>query len=459
MLVQDEIIEELEKKGQKVEFDKEVIAQVAFAICNTLCGVWPNELLQFAKHARRSVVNISDLTLLFRRNESILSLIRNIVGSLLLPVRKRQSRKDTNKKNTKTTKSTEKVDNENSKNVNNLLFEKNSLKLGDFWNQPSTSRDRLLPSSETLKSATMEKKCLPDSMSLQRKKVAAKKKGMKETPYCKQKADAITESRKADNSKERRSQTTKQWLQTLFYPDSSKSEEKEELEFLDNNISPPCYSSKRNLREQKPQFVTGSINRDNQEIRETNDMNIPICTTNLSKEVKMDEKNPTVSVMKLDNEMLIESSTAVIASRETTPYIQANKSKTEFQIENLPDGDSIFCPEISILNSARRIHRLFSTNKGQFMNTSSRSSFCTADDCFSSFKFESDSEDSDQNRSLLEIDVTDNKNALSSTITSNRCFADKCASMNNNQEKDLNEISSIQISKGTNSNITVNIYV
>ncbi|MCP9261428.1 hypothetical protein DINM_004796 [Dirofilaria immitis] len=327
MLVQDEIIEELEKKGQKVEFDKEVIAQVAFAICNTLCGVWPNELLQFANSR---------------------------LSETLLEAYCFQLEKDSLEK----------------------IQTKRILKQQGVLKKPSTSRDRLLPSSETLKSATMEKKCLPDSMSLQRKK-----------------AKSNDETVVADT----------------FYPDSSKSDEKEELEFLDNNISLHVIRAR--------------------EIYESRNHNSLL-------EVKMDEKNPTVSVMKLDNEMLIESSTAVIASRETTPYIQANKSKTEFQIENLPDGDSIFCPEISILNSARRIHRLFSTNKGQFMNTSSRSSFCTADDCFSSFKFESDSEDSDQNRSLLEID--DNKNALSSTITSNRCFADKCASMNNNQEKDLN---------------------
>lgn len=49
MLIQDEVVEELEKNGQKMEFEKEVVAQVAFAICDTLCVTWPSELLQFAK--------------------------------------------------------------------------------------------------------------------------------------------------------------------------------------------------------------------------------------------------------------------------------------------------------------------------------------------------------------------------------------------------------------------------
>lgn len=49
MFMQDEVVEELEKKGQKMEFDKEVVAQVAFLVRDTLCLTWPNELLQFAK--------------------------------------------------------------------------------------------------------------------------------------------------------------------------------------------------------------------------------------------------------------------------------------------------------------------------------------------------------------------------------------------------------------------------
>lgn len=49
MLIQDEVVEELEKKGQKMEFDEEVIAQLSLAMCDTLCVTWPSELLQFAK--------------------------------------------------------------------------------------------------------------------------------------------------------------------------------------------------------------------------------------------------------------------------------------------------------------------------------------------------------------------------------------------------------------------------
>lgn len=49
MFVQDEVVEELHKKGQKTEFDEEVVAQVAYSVFDTLCNTWPGELLQFAK--------------------------------------------------------------------------------------------------------------------------------------------------------------------------------------------------------------------------------------------------------------------------------------------------------------------------------------------------------------------------------------------------------------------------
>uniref|UniRef100_A0A2K6VHF3 Calmodulin-lysine N-methyltransferase n=1 Tax=Onchocerca volvulus TaxID=6282 RepID=A0A2K6VHF3_ONCVO len=388
MLIEDEIVEELEKKGQKMEFDKEVVAQVAFAISDTLCKTWPNELLQYAKHARRSVVNISDLTLLFRKNESMLSLIGSIVESSLLPVRKRQSRKGANKKNAKAANSSEKMDNENSNDVDNLIFEKNALKLTDFWNQPSTSQERPLLLSETFKhSSSMEQKCMSSSISLQKKEVAKEK---KETLSCyKQKANAITGSRKTENSRKRRNQITKQWLQPSFDLDSSKSGEEQQSEFLDINVSPPCYSSKKDLLEQESQFDTGSFSKTNEIVR---------GAANLCKKAKMNEKNVMVSLLKFDDEMIAESSTTD-ADRETTSHKRTNKTdrnETESQVGNLSDGKSIFSPETSVLNSVRRI------SKEQLTNTSSRNRSSTADDCFSSFKFESDDEDSGQNCSLLE---------------------------------------------------------
>ncbi|EJD74207.1 hypothetical protein LOAG_18445 [Loa loa] len=427
MLIQDEVVEELEKKGQEMEFEKEVVAQVAFAICDTLCLTWPSELLQFAKHGRRSIVNISDLTLLFRRNENMLSLIRSIGESSLLPVRKRQPRKGASKKNNKATDSSRKMDSENSRDVGALSPDKDTLKLADFWDQPSTSRKRplLLLGASKYTSATTEGKFLPDSISLQRKEVTAKK---DETlPCCKEKAD-ITESRKKDNGRERQNQTTEQRLQPAFLLYGSETGEEQKLESLDINI--PCYSNKEDLQHRKPQCVTGSLSVPNRKIRGINKLDLSICTTDISREVKVNVRNPTVPILESDNEMLVESSTTVAASPETTSHIKANKTdrdKMEFRIENVPDGKPIFSARTPDLNSMRRI------SGRQLTDTSLRNRSSAADDCFSSFKFESDDEDSDQSL-VMGNKVTNDKNAVSPSVSNNRCSTGECASMSENRE-------------------------
>ncbi|VIO93572.1 MGC80379 protein, putative [Brugia malayi] len=423
MLIQDEIVEEFERKGQKMEFDKEVVAQVAFAICDTLCLTWPSELLQFAKHAKRSVINMSDLKLLFRRNENMLSLIRNISESSLLPARKRQSRKGTNKKSSKTTDSIEEMNSENSKDTGTLLYEsKDTLKLTDFWNQPSTSRGRsLLSGTSKYISVTSEEKFLFNSESLQSKQVAAKKKD--KLSCCKQKAD-IAEPRKTDNRKERQNHT-KQWLKPTFHLNGFELVEKQELESLDINI--PCYSGK-DLHAQRSESVTCSWSKSSREKRGINpkkEFDISIDTTDLCNAVEVDAKNPVISNLELGNE--IKSSTIAVTSHKSD--IRANETewnKTESRIGSVPDERRIVAVETPVLSSKR-------INMRQFTDTSFRSS--VADDCFSSFKFESD-EDSDQGPSLIENKVT-SANAKSSPSSRNRCIASKCASTNNKDEHQI----------------------
>ncbi|KAK6103538.1 putative methyltransferase family protein [Brugia pahangi] len=389
MLIQDEIVEELERKGQKMEFDKEVVAQVAFAICDTLCLTWPSELLQFAKHAKRSVINMSDLKLLFRRNENMLSLIRNISESSLLPARKRQSRKGTNKKSSKTIDSIEEMNSENSKDTGTLLYEsKDTLKLTDFWNQPSTSRGRsLLSGTSKYISVTSEEKFPFNSESLQSKQVAAKKED--KLSCCKQKAD-VAEPRKTD-------------------------------------INIPCYSGK-DLHVQRSESVTCSWSESSREKRGINpkkEFDISIDTTDLCNAVEVDAKNPVVSNLELGNE--IKNSTIAVTSHKSD--IRANETewnKTESRIGSVPDERSIVAVETPVLSSKR-------INMRQFTDTSFRSS--VADDCFSSFKFESD-EDSDQGPSLIENKVTSD-NAKSSPSSRNRCIASKCASTNNKDEHQI----------------------
>ncbi|CAG9533283.1 unnamed protein product [Cercopithifilaria johnstoni] len=433
MLIQDEVVEELEKKGQKMEFDKEVVAQVAFTICDTLCTTWPSELLQFAKHARRSIVNISDLRLLFRRNESMLSFIGNIAESSLLSAKKRRSRKGANKKNSKATDSTGKIDNENSKDVGTLLSEnKDTLKLTDFWDQPSTSQERSLPSfgtsSKYISATTTDENFLPSSISLQRKEIATKKKEI--ISCCKQKEDIITESRKTDNRSERQNQTTNDWLQPAFHFDDSESREKQELESIDINI--PCYSGKEDLQERKPHSVSSSLSIANREMHGKNELNISLCATDLFEEVKMNAKNSIVSTLELHNEMLTKSSTTVVPSREISSHMQTNKigtDNTEFRIGSPLKRKSIFPSVAPVLNSI---------TKKQLVDTSLRNKSSIADDCFSSFKFESDDEDSDSNLSLVKNKVTNDKKAMSPSISSNRCFTDNYFPTNNNQEEHQN---------------------
>ncbi|VDN05607.1 unnamed protein product [Thelazia callipaeda] len=73
--LQEEVVEELFRRGQKSEFAEEVVAQVAYTMVDTLSRTWPSDLLQYAKHAKRSVVNVSDLKLHFRRNECVVSFL------------------------------------------------------------------------------------------------------------------------------------------------------------------------------------------------------------------------------------------------------------------------------------------------------------------------------------------------------------------------------------------------
>uniref|UniRef100_A0A0R3RUN7 Calmodulin-lysine N-methyltransferase n=1 Tax=Elaeophora elaphi TaxID=1147741 RepID=A0A0R3RUN7_9BILA len=447
MLIQDEVVEELEKKGQKMEFDKEVVAQVAFAICDTLCVTWPNDLLQFAKHARRLIVNISDLRLLFRRNENMLSLIGNIAESSSFPARKRQSRKGANKKGSKAIDSSGKMGDENSKDVGTLLSEnKDTLKLTDIWDQPSTSRERLSPLFSTSSKYTVA--TTRGEKILQKEEMVTKK---KETLLrCNETPDIIIGSRKTDNRSERQNRRTKEWLHPVSDLNDSESGEKQELEFLAVNV--PCYSGKENLQEQKPQSVTSSLSVANPKMHGINELDIPVCITDLSKEVRISGKNPTISTLELYNKTLTEGSTAVVTSRETASHIQANKTdgdKTEFRM-GLSNGKSLSSGETSALNSMRIIGK-------QLMDTSSRNRSSAADDCkcffssgsFSSFKFESDDEDLNNSLSLVDDKATNSKKAMSSSTSNERqafisnlhrmkCFADKHASININQEEHQN---------------------
>ncbi|VDO54212.1 unnamed protein product [Onchocerca flexuosa] len=231
----------------------------------------------------------------------------------------------------------------------------------------------------------MEQKYIFNSIDLQRKEVATEKKDM--LSCCKQKTNAITELRKTENSRKRQNQITKQWLQPSFDLDSSKSRKEQQLEFLNINVSSLCYSSKKDLLEQESQIGTGSYSRTNEIVR---------GATNLCKKAKMNEENMVISLLKFDHEMELSTTDA---DRETFSHKRINetdKNKNEFQVGNLLDGKPIFSPETSVLNSVRRI------SKEQLTNTSSRNRSSVADDCFSSFKFESDDEDSGENRSLLE---------------------------------------------------------
>ncbi|VDK76076.1 unnamed protein product [Litomosoides sigmodontis] len=363
ILIQDEVVEELERKGQKMEFDEEVIAQLAFAMCDTLCVTWPGELLLFAKHAKRSVVNVSDLRLLFRRNESVLSLIGDIAESSLLPARKRQTRKGACKKNSKIADNTEKMENENSKGVDAFPSEnKDTLKLTDFWNQPSTSRRRpsqLFGMSSECISATTNEKVLCNSKSLQGKEIATKE---KETVACCEQKDIIG-SEEINNRSKRRNQGTKKWLQPIPHLDGFESNKKQELEFMENN------------------------------------------------------------------EMLAENWTTVVANCETSSEIRTNETsenRTEFHIGSLPDRKSSSPAGTPPLNLVTR---------KQLMDKSLRNKSSAADDCFSSFKFESDDEDWDPNVPPLQSDVKNDENTLPSSSDSNGLFPAKYDSMNNNQDE------------------------
>ncbi|VDK51473.1 unnamed protein product [Gongylonema pulchrum] len=125
MHAQDEVVEDLLKKGQKMEFDNEVVAQVAYTLCDTLCNTWPDELVQLAK-----LVFVVRLALR-------ISLIENIAGNMTLPARQRKPRKVGNKRNDCEATNILQMDDEISKDASNSSSKenKNIFKLTDFWDQ------------------------------------------------------------------------------------------------------------------------------------------------------------------------------------------------------------------------------------------------------------------------------------------------------------------------------------
>lgn len=108
--IADEVAEKIRYENQSMEFQPELIAQVAIVVTEVLCSTWPNDLLAFARycfnlcgflnsiyinyslsldrkffyfiffveyfinflrHGRRSIVNVSDIRMLMRRNDSL----------------------------------------------------------------------------------------------------------------------------------------------------------------------------------------------------------------------------------------------------------------------------------------------------------------------------------------------------------------------------------------------------
>uniref|UniRef100_A0A0N5AA22 Centromere protein S n=1 Tax=Syphacia muris TaxID=451379 RepID=A0A0N5AA22_9BILA len=63
--------------GKSVEFDGSVLAQTTRLLLDALTNTWPADLLKFAKHGRRSNVNVADFLLLFRKNKSLTEFINN----------------------------------------------------------------------------------------------------------------------------------------------------------------------------------------------------------------------------------------------------------------------------------------------------------------------------------------------------------------------------------------------
>ncbi|VDM49044.1 unnamed protein product [Toxocara canis] len=76
MQLADEVAEEVQAEhGTNLEFEGCVISQVAHLVTDALCDTWPNDLLLFAKHGKRSIVNANDVKLLVRKNESLVKFI------------------------------------------------------------------------------------------------------------------------------------------------------------------------------------------------------------------------------------------------------------------------------------------------------------------------------------------------------------------------------------------------
>uniref|UniRef100_A0A914RCT7 Centromere protein S n=1 Tax=Parascaris equorum TaxID=6256 RepID=A0A914RCT7_PAREQ len=74
MRISDEVVEEVRaERDVKLQFDGCVLAQVAHLVTDALCNTWPDDLLLFARHGKRSIVNVNDVKLLVRRNESLVS--------------------------------------------------------------------------------------------------------------------------------------------------------------------------------------------------------------------------------------------------------------------------------------------------------------------------------------------------------------------------------------------------
>uniref|UniRef100_A0A0M3I3L4 Calmodulin-lysine N-methyltransferase n=1 Tax=Ascaris lumbricoides TaxID=6252 RepID=A0A0M3I3L4_ASCLU len=83
MQISDEVVEEVQtERGVWLEFEGCVLAQVAHLVTDALCNTWPDDLLLFARHGKRSIVNVNDIKLLVRKNESLVKLMDEELGKM-----------------------------------------------------------------------------------------------------------------------------------------------------------------------------------------------------------------------------------------------------------------------------------------------------------------------------------------------------------------------------------------
>ncbi|XP_035217359.1 centromere protein S-like [Stegodyphus dumicola] len=79
-------------KEYEAEFDKEcmaILSELAFR----QAGLYAKDLELFAKHAKRSTINIDDVKLLVRRNESLLEHVNKMAADLMANAAQRKSKK------------------------------------------------------------------------------------------------------------------------------------------------------------------------------------------------------------------------------------------------------------------------------------------------------------------------------------------------------------------------------